>query len=146
MKGIALIKKETYIVLLRGLVKMGKRLIICLSILFLVACTEPPDQAEMAQFNKDVETVINILDTAFAENRELNYEEERELVTFDAYYGSDSDFYKGLKDSDAKLAAQGLLLMESTLSKDYTSVGGETQEEEYNNYKKDVESYISKED
>ncbi|MGA4722156.1 hypothetical protein [Fictibacillus nanhaiensis] len=122
---------------------MRKCIYICFLLLFLAACTEPPSKEETDQFNKDVETVLNILDTAYSANRELNYEEERELVTFGAYYGSDSDFYKGLKDSEAKLAAQGLLLMESTLSKDYISVGGETQEEEYNDYKKDVESYLN---
>jgi hypothetical protein len=121
---------------------MGKRLALCLSLLLITGCTEAPTQEEMDQFNKDVETVLNILNTAYVENRELNYEEERELVTFDAYYGSESDFYKGVKDTDAKLAAQGVLLMETTLSKEYTSVGGETKEEGFNYYKNDVENYL----
>jgi hypothetical protein len=122
---------------------LRKWLGICLSLFLITGCTEAPTQEELDQFKTDVNTVLNILNTAYSEDRELNYEEERELVTFDAYYGSDSDFYKGLEDTEAKLAAQGLLLMETTLSKDYTSVGGESKEEEFNYYKKDVENYLN---
>jgi hypothetical protein len=93
---------------------------------------KPPPDEELEQFYSDSEFVLSILYQAFSEGRDkLTFDEEREMVAYEAYYGTDSDFRKSVRDPNIKMISTGLSLMESYLGSVSTKVGNNNSDKKF---------------
>jgi hypothetical protein len=81
--------------------------------LFFILCGCGKEPVDNEKFISDSEIAFNILITAFSENRNLTSHEQSELITYDVYYGEETDY---LLSTDQSLVSVLIRTMESSLS------------------------------
>jgi hypothetical protein len=126
------------------MVEMKKHFVFFILILLFIlnGCSDPPNKEEIDQFYKDSAFVYDLLRKAHDQGRtELKTEEQREITTYEAYYDSESDFYKGA-ETNLQLISSGILLMESYLTSTSTSVGDD--EKEFQKHSEEVQQLLLK--
>jgi hypothetical protein len=113
-------------------------------IFVLNGCSNPPTKEEVDQFYKDSAFVRNLLIKAYGEGRtELTFDEQDEFSTYEAYYDSESDFYKN-SETDLQLISSGIILMKTYLTTNNTTVGGIDDSEEFMKYSEEVRELLIK--
>ena len=62
-------------------------------LILLSACSSSKDPVDVEKFISDSEYAYTLLTTAFEEGRQLSTDEEKEIVTYEIYYGTEDTDY-----------------------------------------------------